>query len=110
MGYIQQEITKRKPTFLDIPKLAIMQSVGDMPADMAQRAIEGFGKRARMCVRSAGGAFEHRQSEEAEGESLYYPIVGGPEDIGDAQKEGDEGSCSGVEFRAYSYGINTYCE
>ena len=89
-GYLQQEVTKRKPTCLDSLKLAIMQSVGDMPADMAQRAIEGFGKRVRMCIRSEGGTFKHRQLEEAEGEALYYPIVDGPEDIGDEQQDREE--------------------
>ena len=81
-GVFPARSNKKKPTCLDSLKLAIRQSLDEMPLEMAHRAIGGFGKRVRMCIRADGGTFKHRKLEEEEGEALYYPIVGAPGDVG----------------------------
>ena len=53
-GYLQAEVTKRRPACLDTLKLAIAQAVEEMPLDMAQRAIDSFPKRVELRIQKEG--------------------------------------------------------
>ena len=85
-GYLQQEVTKKKPKCLDSLKLAIWQSSLTIPEEMVKRAISGFPKRVRHCVASGGGPFKHRKLEDSD-DLVEYPILSGRGDETDHDDE-----------------------
>ena len=91
-GYLQAQVDKQKPACLDALKLAIKKCVDDMPLDMAQRAIMGFRKRAKLCIAAEGGPFKGKKLA-GEGELLIdHPVVdhGAGEELDSADELGDE--------------------
>ena len=57
---------KRKPKCLGALKLAIAQSLEGMPLEMAQKAILGLAKRAKLCIQAEGGVVKDRKLAGAE--------------------------------------------
>ena len=65
-GYLQGKVDKRKPKCLDTLKLAIAQSLEEMPLEMVQKAILGLAMRAHLCIQAEGGVFKDRKLAGAE--------------------------------------------
>ena len=72
-----------KPKCRDALKVASRDAVGDMPVDMARRAVLDFGQRGKLCVAAGGGTFENKKLSDR-------PVVnvGAPPD----DEEGREGA------------------
>ena len=49
------------PKCPDTLKLAIRDTMGDMPVDMAGRAVLDFGERGKINVAAGGGTFENKK-------------------------------------------------
>ena len=61
LRYLQEEVPKLKPTFLESSNLAVRRGVGNVPIAMAHRADAGFPKRGRTLVVEGWSTFRHRK-------------------------------------------------
>ena len=59
-GHLQRQVDKKKPKCLATLKVAIRQSVNELPLDMIQRSVLGFARRVKLCIRAGGGTFKDK--------------------------------------------------
>ena len=62
-GWLQKRVSEFNPTNLQTLKIAIRNAVLEMPIEQVRASVEGWYKRAALCIQENGHQFKRRQKD-----------------------------------------------